>query len=218
LLGETAVDATALDPLAADGIVREAVRHLGAAGFRAKPGERIAFAYMGDLFDPARGDDAICLHFKELNNAVALHECTFLIQTRHVERMLGWELGITLCGKRVEIGTSFTGPQDIENVRALGQLPDDVVRFIAFEPIFLGPDHRWDWSKAQEKEMEKAVHAAKPNWAYIGVRTPGVASEDQRERISFLAYCLREDYGTKMIFKPSCGPDLASRNEEVELP
>ncbi len=190
------------------------------AKFRAKAGERIALAFMGDLFDPGRKSSAICDHIAWMDRKP---ESVYLLQTRHVRRAMKL-LSMPPAGEgapfwpkypKIELGTSFCGPEDIANVRALGELPPTVVRFVAFEPcdsILPIPEKSW-----------RVIREAKPNWAYIGPTTG-----PQRNRCeSFAELLVRdiaelglelENIGCKVIYKRSCGPDLYARNEGVTIP
>lgn len=194
--------------------------------FRARLGERVAFCYMGDLFDPLRDEATIMGHLITARMAFFKNRCKFLIQTRHVRRfveIINHTQWITKWDS-FEIGTTFAGPEDIENVRALGELPDDVVRFIAFEPC----DHLFPtWylptlhgrkSAIDVMTVFNAIQDVKPNWAYIGPQTPGRFLETKMVRdIERLVHDLK-GWGCKAIFKKSCGPKLYKRNKGVTLP
>ncbi len=173
--------------------------------FSGKPGQRIALGWMGDLFDPGRNDAAIRVHLGHAAREWRTNmDCTgaFLIQTRHVARAAQWCYEILRCGA-FEIGTSFTSAADVPNIRALAALPKGVVRFIAFEPC--------DCLLIEHMGL---IRAAAPNWAYIG---PQRGRKPNMLGIAALGEFLRE-CGAKVIYKTSCGPELAALNEGVKLP
>jgi protein gp37 len=183
----------------------------GWAGFKAKPRERIALGYMGDLFVPARETKDIAHHLDRALFQYEMYGCTFLIQTRHVERALALDKYDQ--SPAFEWGASFTGGADIENVRALRELPPDTVRFIAFEPFV----HPQDGSGA----IGRAIINATPNWCYIGLQTgPGATRHNEHdiEMVERWADWMKSATGCKVIFKPNCGPRLYARNEGVTLP
>ena len=64
-----------------------------------------------------------------------------------------------------------------------------------------------------------AVEKAKPNWAYIGFKTPGrtILSTHNCKVIENMAAFLA-DLNCRVIFKRSCGEELWKRNEGVTLP
>lgn len=202
--------------------------------FRAKPGERIALA-MGDLFDPERSDEAIKRHITlagqrawcDKIGGMWVHReenpATFLIQTRHVRRAIFYLSDTTR--DWWELGTSLTGPEDIDNVRALGELPPSVKRFVAIEPV-----NYWvnasivGWLDAKRigeicAEGQSAMETAKPDWVYIGLATPiRKIPEIAVAKIRLIASGLQDAIGCKVIYKKSCGPELWARNEGVTLP
>ena len=182
--------------------------------FRAKEGERVAFGDMGDLFNPVREDRTILRHFKKMcdqvERFVSVLKPRFLIQTRHMARAvdainnwLRWEF--------CEFGTTLSSAADLENVKALAELPENVLRFIAFEPC------EWILEHFHEPEVWDAIVNAQPNWCYVGFRNSHKKNWAEYQRQSLLSELKRcFDSHCKVIWKPNTG--LAHLNEGVTLP
>jgi hypothetical protein len=195
-------------------------------GFHAKAGERIAFGLMGDLFDPARPDEAILKHFKHMVAQCLPFVCVpkprFLLQTRHVGRLtrflrklaskqtLDWaELELhEFC----EIGTTFSGFADLKNVEALAELPKRVVRFVAFEPC------EWVLEHVEDSRVWDAIVKARPNWCYVGFRGGNLIIPLSVSRLVSWHWRLRHRLNNlcKTIWKRNT--DFVDLNRDVTLP
>ena len=191
--------------------------------FRAETGERIAYSWGGDLFDEARDVQTILRHFGWMAELAMPYVCVskprFLIQTRRMGRLIEMLLAIEgrlqesagfSLGEICEVGTTFSSDADLENVKALAELPGDVVRFLAFEP-FPG------LLMLDEDLLKAGVRFAKPNWAYIGPRTPVRLVDRIHTWFERLGDFL-QSVNCKVIYKRSCGEELCKRNKGVELP
>ncbi len=188
------------------------------AAFNPRKPQRVALNFMGDMFDPMRDSRDIqwCL-----NEAITVHggDHTYLIQTRHVDRMAAeWRVNAAdYADPRFEFGTSCCNPGNLENLWALAKLPAGVKRFCAFEPWDLG----WLWHGY--RDLASALRNARLDWCYIGfdssVRNPPVEIVRERANAAMeLAEIVRAaNPTTKIIYKPTCGAVLYNRNEGVML-
>lgn len=198
-----------------------------------KPNLRVALNFGGDMFDRVYGDNEILRCFNQLRHRSAAswhsgqHSPVFLIQTRRVDRLIEMIADIDAeidphrrgtLAELCQFGTTFNTIGQEKQVRALGRLPDAVKRFLACEPSPASHSVLY-----LSKPWWEAILAARPDWAYYGPLNTPRAREEFQKSIDYpngllaLEDRLRE-IGCPLVWKPSAGEALFSRNQEVTLP